>query len=76
MLESQSLKNKIVTKMGRLKRLWHLSKLLTITVTSFNFFNCPGKLQMNLKLKFRLKSNHDFTNHGHLHSSLKKFIQF
>ena len=30
----------------------------------------------NLKLKFRLKFNHDFTNHGYLHSSLKSFIQF
>ena len=27
--------------MGRLKRWWYLSTLLTITITSFNFFNCP-----------------------------------
>ena len=32
---------KIVTKMRRLKRWWYLSKLLTITITSFNFSNCP-----------------------------------
>ena len=41
MLESQSRKNKIATKMSRLKRWWYLSKLLTITITSFNFSNCP-----------------------------------
>ena len=72
MLESQSLKNKIVTKMGRLKRWWYLSKLLTITITSFNFFNCSGKLWRNLKLKFRSKFNHDLTNHGCLHHALWK----
>ena len=70
MLESQSWKNKIVTKMGRLKRWWYLSKLFTFTITSFNFFNCLVKLQRNLKLKFRSKFNHDFTNHGSLYSSV------
>ena len=62
--------------MGRLKRRWYLSKILTITITSFNFFNCPVKLQRNLKLKFRSKFNHDFANHGCLDSGLKSFIQF
>ena len=36
-------KNKTVTKTGRLKRWWYLSKRLTITITSFNFLNCPVK---------------------------------
>ena len=44
MLESQSWKIKIVAKMWRLKRWWHLSKILTITTLSLNFFNCPLKL--------------------------------
>ena len=44
MLESQSWKIKIVAKMWRLKRWWHLSKILTITTWSLNFFNCPLKL--------------------------------
>ena len=60
MLKSQSWKNKIVTKMWRLKRWWHLSKLLTITMTSLIlgiFFSCPVKLWKNLKLKFRSKFN-------------------
>ena len=60
--------------MGRLKRWWYLSKLLTITITSFNFFKCPVKLQRNLKLKFRSKFNHDFTNHGYLHSAVWKAL--
>ena len=64
MLESQSWKNKISTKMRRLKRWWYLSKLLTITITSFNFFSCPVKLKRNLKLKFRSKVDHNFTNHA------------
>ena len=63
MLQSQ-LGKKIVTKMGRLKRWWYLSKLLTITITSFNFFSCPVKLKRNLKLKFRSKVDHNFTNHA------------
>ena len=62
--------------MGRLKRRWYLSKILAITITSFNFFNCSVKLQRNLKLKFRSKFNHDFANHGYLDSGLKTFIQF
>ena len=37
MLESQSWKNKIVAEMCGLK-------LVTITITSLNFFNCPVKL--------------------------------
>ena len=64
------------TKMGRMKGWRYLSKLLTITITSFKYFNCPVKLLRNLKLKFRSKCNHDFTNHGYLHSGLKSFIQF
>ena len=74
MLESQSWKNKIVPRMGRLKRWWYLSKLLTITILSFNFFNCLVKLLRNLKLKFRSKFNHDFTNHGYLHSAAWKTL--
>ena len=67
-------KNKIATKIGRLKRWWYLSKPLTITITTFNFFNCPLKLYRNLKLKFRLKFNHDFTNHGCFHSAVWKAL--
>ena len=74
MLKSQSWKNKIVTKMWGFKRWWQLSKLLTITITSFNFFNCPVKLKSNLKLKFRSKFNHDLTNHGYLHCSVWKAL--
>ena len=37
------MKNNIVTNMGRLKRWWYLSKLLAITITSFNFVSCPVK---------------------------------
>ena len=77
MIESQSRKSKIVTKMGWLKRWWYLSKHLTITITSFNFFNSPAKLQRNLQMKFRSKFNHDFTNHGtvYLYSGLKRFLK-
>ena len=60
--------------MGRFKRWWYLSKLLTITITSFNFFNCPVNLWRNLKLKFRSKFNHDLTNHGYLHHALWKAL--
>ena len=74
MLESLSWKNKIITKIGRLKRWGYLSKLFTITITSFNFFNCPVKLYKNLELKFRSKFNHDFTNHGYLHSAVGKTL--
>ena len=42
--------------------------------TSFNFFNCPVKLYRNLKLKFTSKFNHDFTNHGYLHSAISKAL--
>ena len=49
-------KNKVVTKMLRLKRWWYLSKLLTVSITSFNFFNCSVKLKSNLKLhNFKIK---------------------
>ena len=40
----------------------------------FNFSNCPVKFLRNLKLEFRSKFNHDFTDHGYLHSGLKSFI--
>ena len=46
MLGSQSWKNKIVTKRGRLRRWWYLSRLLPITITSFSFFNCPVNCRM------------------------------
>ena len=36
---------KIVTKMWRLKRWWYLSKLLTITITSFIFVAFSAALQ-------------------------------
>ena len=40
-----------------------------------NFFSCPVKLKKNLKLKFRSKFNHDFTNHGYLlHSAVWKVL--
>ena len=71
MLESQLWTNKIITEMWKLKRWWYLSKLLTITITGCNFFNFPVKLQRNLKLKFRSKFNHGFTNQGYLHSAIK-----
>ena len=74
MLESQLWKSKIITKMERLKRWCYFSKLLTITITSFNFFNCPVKLQNNLKLKFSLKFYHDLTNHGYLHNFVWKTL--
>ena len=74
MLESQPWKNEILIKMWRLKRWWNLSKLLTITITNFNFFNCPVKLQRSVKLKFRSKFNHGFTNHGYLHSPVWKAL--
>ena len=58
MLEPQSIKNKIVTKMERLERWWYLSKLLTITITSFNFFNCPVKsLRSSKCLKTTVECN-------------------
>ena len=58
--------------MGRLKRWWYLSKLLTSTITIFNFFDCPVKLWRNLKLKFRSKFDHHFTNYGYMHSAVWK----
>ena len=60
--------------MGRLKRWWYLSKLLTITITSFHFFNYSVKLERNFKWKFRSKFNDDFTNHGYLHSAVQKML--
>ena len=63
MLECQSWKSKIVTKMWRLKRWWYLSKL-DYNHHKFdfvNFYSCPVKLQKNLKLTFRSKFNHGFT---------------
>ena len=63
MLESQSWKSKIVTKMWRLKRWWYLPKLdyCHHKFDFGNFFSCPVKLYKNLKLKFRSKFIHDFT---------------
>ena len=63
MLESQSWKNKIVTKMLRLKRWWCLSKLdyYHHRFDFGDFFSCPVKLQNNLKLKFKSKFHHGFT---------------
>ena len=69
---AQSWKNKIVTKMWKLEKWWSLSKFLTITITSFNFFNCPVKLWRNLKMKFRSEFNLGFTNHGYLHNGAWK----
>ena len=60
--------------MGSLKRWWYLSKFLTITITSSNIFTCPVKLLRNWKLKSRSKFNHDFTNHGYLHSAIWKAL--
>ena len=61
------MKSKAVTKMWRLK-------LLTIIITSLNFFNCPVKLWRNLKLKFRSKFNHGSTNPGYLRSAVWKAL--
>ena len=74
MRESQSWKSKIATKMWRFKRWWYLSKLLTITITNFNFFYCPVKFSRNMKVKFRSKFNHGFTNQGYLHSAVWKAL--
>ena len=74
-LEFQLWKNKIATKMWRFKRWWYLSKLLTITITNFNFFNCPVKFSRNLNVKFRSKFNHGFTNQGYLHSAVWKALR-
>ena len=35
-----------------------------------NFFSCHVKLLKNLKLKFRLRFNHGFTDHGCMHSAV------
>ena len=58
--------------MWKLEKWWSLSKFLTITITSFNFFNCPVKLWRNLKMKFRSEFNLGFTNHGYLHNGAWK----
>ena len=60
MLESQSWKNEIVTKMWRLNSI---CQLLTITITSpilVIFFSSPVKLKKKLKLKFRSKFNYGY----------------
>ena len=59
---------------GKVENWWYFSKLLTITIASFNFFNCPVKSLRNLKLKFRSKFNHGFTNHGYLHCAVWKAL--
>ena len=45
---------------------------MIIIIAIFNFSNCPVKLKRNLKLKFRSKFNHGFTNHGYLRSAVWK----
>ena len=50
-----------------------MSKILSITITSCNF-NCPVKLERNVKLKLRSKFNHDFTNHDYLDSAFWKAL--
>ena len=63
MLESQSWKSKIVTKMGKLKRRCYLSKLdyYHHKFDFHNFFSCLVKLWNNLKLKFSSKFNRGLT---------------
>ena len=39
-----------------------------------NFFSCSVKLKENLKLKFKSKLNHSLTNHGYLHSAVRKAL--
>ena len=56
MLESQSWKNKMVTEMWRLKRWCYLSKTFFITITSFNFFNCPVTSLRSLRSSKFLKT--------------------
>ena len=49
------------------QNFWPLSSQV-----SFGNFSCPVKLWKSLKLKFRSKFNHGFTNHGYLHSPVWK----
>ena len=42
--------------------------------TFARFFSSP--LLKDLNLKFRIKFNHDFTNHGYWHGAILKIIQF
>ena len=59
-------------------------KMMVIFVKTFNHYNhkfnfgnslsCSVKLKKNLKLKFRLKFNHTFTNHGYLQSPVWKTL--
>ena len=39
-----------------------------------NFFSCPVKLWKNLKMKFRSKFDHGFTNHGCMHRAVWKAL--
>ena len=60
------MKKKNINQNMKVERTRYFSKCLAITITGLNFFNCPAKLKSNLKLKFRSKFNHGFTNHGYL----------
>ena len=66
------MKKKNINQNMKVERTRYFSKCLAITITGLNFFNCPAKLKSNLKLKFRSKFNHGFTNHGYLHSAIWK----
>ena len=57
------------------ERWWYLSKLLIITIRSFNFFSCPVNCKRiwywNLDRNLISLS---FTNHGYLHSAVWKAL--
>ena len=77
MLESQSWKNKIVTEMWKVEKMMAFVQTFDRYHHKFNFgnvFSCPVILWKNLKLKFRSKFNHGFTNHGKLHSTVWKAL--
>ena len=59
------MKNQNINQEGKVEKMWYLSKLLAVTITSFNFFNCP------VKSKF----NHDSTDHGYLRSDAWKALK-
>ena len=60
--------------MGKLKRWWYLPKLLTIAITRVNFFNCPVKIVKEFETEISIEINHDFTDHGYLHSAIWKAL--
>ena len=68
-----SIMKKNSNQMWRLKRWQYLSKFLTITIANLVLVTFET-LQRNLKLKFRSKFNHGFTNHGYLNIAVWKAL--